>query len=114
MVGMAARRKGPARPVDVALQRLLDLAGKNVPPTRMGREVEIIVAGWSGDAEAEPAQVKEWIEELLETLLTGVADAEEQVADTDKGDAAAVKQADGTLAALTATRDAALRALAAL
>ncbi|MDB5378104.1 MAG: hypothetical protein JWR00_2550 [Rubritepida sp.] len=111
---MAARRKGPARPVDVALKRLLELATKNVPPTRMGREVEIIVAGWTGAAEAEPAQVREWVEDLLETLRTGVADAEEQVSDTDQSDAAAVKQADGTLAALTATRDAALRALSGL
>ncbi|WP_421993143.1 hypothetical protein [Roseococcus sp.] len=111
---MAARKKGPARPVNAALKRLLELTTKNVPPARMGREVEIIVAGWNDAPEADPVQVKEWIEEILETLQTGVADAEEQVSDIDRSDAGAIKQANGTLAALTATRDAALRVLASL
>lgn len=113
-VGMAARRKGPVRPVDAALKRLLELTTKNVPPSRMGREVEIIAHGWSDAPEADPAEVKEWLEELLETLQSGVADAEEQVSDTDSSDAGAVKQANGTLAALAATRDAAQRVLATL
>lgn len=111
---MAARRKQPPRPVDAALQRLLDLATKNAAPSRMAREVEIITAEWSGDAEAEPAEIKERVGELLEVLLSGVADAKEQVSDVDQGDALAVKQADATLAALVATHDAALRVLAQL
>ena len=44
-------------------------------------------------------------------LATGVADAEEQVADVDSGEPAAVKQAAATLAALRATQEATTRAL---
>jgi DNA-binding response OmpR family regulator len=43
-----------------------------------------------------------------------VADAEEQVSDTDAADAPAVKQAAITLAALVATRDATMRAMSGL
>ncbi len=111
---MAARRKLPPRPVDAALQRLLELATKNAAPSRMAREVEIIAAEWSADAEAEPAQVKEQVGELLEVLQSGVADAREQVSDVDQADALAAKQADTTLAALVATHDAAMRVWAQL
>jgi hypothetical protein len=112
MVGMAARRNGPVRPVETALRRLLELAAKSVPPSRMAREVEIIVAEWRRVPEADASEVREQVSELLEQLASGVSDAEEQVSDVDQSDAAAVKQADATLAALLATRDAALRALA--
>ncbi|MDB5414021.1 MAG: hypothetical protein JWR10_2356 [Rubritepida sp.] len=111
---MAARKKAPARPVQAALQRLLDLATKAVPPSRMAREVDIIVREWSTAPEADPTEVKERLDELREQIAVGVADAEEQVSDVDRSEAAAVKQADVTLAALVATHDAAVRALAAL
>ncbi len=111
---MAARRKRPARPVDAAIARLLALAAKGVAPHRMAREVEVIVAEWQGAAEADPDETRERLDELREQIVAGVADAEEQVADVDSSEPAAVKQAGLTLAALVATRDAAIRALAAL
>ncbi len=111
---MAARPKSRISPVDGALHRLLDLAAKAVPPSRMAREVEVIISEWMREPEADPVQIKERVDDLRERVTAGVADAEEQVADVDRSEAAAVKQADATLAALVATRDAALRALAAM
>ena len=95
-------------PLNAALARLLDLAAKAVPPHRMAREVELIVAGW--EAEAEPSLLRDRLDELLEQLSTGVSDAEAQRDDVDTSEPAAVKQAETTLAALVATRDAALAA----
>ena len=42
---MAGRRQRMS-PLDTALVRLADLAGRGVQPARMAREVEVIVAGW--------------------------------------------------------------------
>lgn len=109
---MAARRQARVSPVDTALQRLLALVAKGVQPTRMGREVEVIVAEWRGTPGADPGETKDWLNELREQIVAGVADAEEQVSDADSSEPAAVKQAGLTLAALVATRDATLRALA--
>jgi len=112
---MAARKQRAPRPIDAALTRLLALAAKGVPPSRMAREVELIVAEWVGAASTdERIDVRERMDELLEQLTAGVSDAEEQVASIDASEPAAVKQADLTLATLIATRDAAARALAAL
>lgn len=112
---MAARKQRTVRPIDAALARLLALAGKGVPPGRVAREVESIVAEWLAAAGTdERVDVRERLDELLEQLAAGVADAEEQMASTDGGEPAAVKQADLTLATLVATRDAAARARAAL
>ena len=97
-------------PLNAALQRLMDLAAKAVPSHRMAREVDLIVAGW--ETEADPAMLRERLDELLEQLATGVADAEAQRDDVDSSEAAAVKQAELTLSALVATRDAALAARA--
>jgi hypothetical protein len=108
---MAARRQAPVRPVDTAIARLMALAAKGVQPTRMAREVEVIVAEWLRAPEADPSEAKAWLDELREHIATGVGDAEEQLADIDTSEPAAVKQAQGTLAALVATRDAAQRAL---
>ena len=108
----AGRRPAPARPVDAALQRLLELVAKGVQPTRMAREVEVIVAEWHGTPGADPAETRQRLDELAEQVVAGVADAEEQVSDADSSEPAAVKQAGLTLAALLATRDATLRALA--
>jgi hypothetical protein len=49
---------------------------------------------------------------LREQIAAGVGDAEEQLADVDSSEPAAVRQAQATLAALVATRDAARDALA--
>ena len=106
------KKPRPPRPLDAALKRLLELAAKAVPPHRMAREVDLIVAGW--EAEAEAGELRERLDDLLEQLSTGVADAEAQRDDVDSSEPAAVKQAEATLAALVATRDAALAAHARL
>jgi hypothetical protein len=108
---MAARRTRAVRPIDAALQRLIALAGRGTTPGRMVREVDSIIGEWRASAEADdkfdlPAQ----LEALREQLDAGVAAAEEQVADIDASEPAAVKQATTMLSALVATRDAALAA----
>jgi hypothetical protein len=102
------------RPLDAAIVRLMALAAKGVPPRRVAREVEVIVAEWLHAPDAEPDEVKSQIDELREQIAAGVGDAQEQLADVDTSEAAAVKQAQATLASLIATRDAMHRAMAAL
>lgn len=111
---MATQAKSPVRLVDAALDRLTALAVKGVPAARMAREVEVIVGEWSVLLRADTTAAKGHALELLEQLEAGVVDAEEQVADVDRSEDAAVKQANATLGALIATRDAALRAVASL
>lgn len=111
---MAARRQARVRPVDAAIVRLMALAAKGVPPHRIAREVEIIVAGWLREPDVDPLTAKSWLEEMREQIVAGVADAEEQVSYVDPDDAAAAKQAGLTLAALQASRDAVDRASASL
>lgn len=107
----AATVKSRARPLGAAMQRLLDLAAKAVPPARMAREVGIIITEWKLRDEADV--VGERIAEMLEQLDAGVIDAEEQVSDVDRDQPAAVTQANATLAAITACRNAARDAMAA-
>ncbi|MBX9751036.1 MAG: hypothetical protein K5Q68_15720 [Roseococcus sp.] len=111
---MAARRQARVRPVDAAIVRLMALAAKGVPPHRIAREVEMIVAEWLRAPDADPIEAKGWLDELREQIVVGVADAEEQVSYVDAGEAAAVKQAGLTLVALQASRDAVERASASL
>ncbi len=111
---MAARRQARVRPVDAAIVRLMALAAKGVQPQRMAREVEVIVAEWLRAPEADPSEARAWLDELREQIAIGVGDAEEQLSDIDTSEPAAVKQAQTTLAALVATRDAAERAGAAV
>lgn len=111
---MGARRQARVRPVDAAIVRLMALVAKGVPPHRIAREVEMIVAEWLREPDADPSDAKTWLDELREQIVAGVADAEEQVTYVDPGEAAAVKQAGLTLAALQASRDAVERASASL
>jgi hypothetical protein len=90
------------------------LAAKGVPSRRVAREVEVIVAQWLHAPNVERFEVKSQLDELREQIAIGVGDAEEQLADVDTSEAAAMKQAEATLAALIATRDATQRALASL
>lgn len=110
---MAARRQARVSPVDAAIIRLMALVAKGVQPPRMAREVDVIVAEWLRAPEADPSEAKAWLDELREQVAVGVGDAEEQLSDIDTSEPAAVKQAQATLAALVATRDAAERARAA-
>jgi hypothetical protein len=111
---MAARRPSRRRPLDDAIGRLMSLAARGVQPNRMAREVEAIAGEWLGAEDADPSAVREQLDELRERLAAGVGDAEEQLADIDTSEPAAVKQAQATLAALVATRDATQRALASI
>ncbi len=108
---MASKRQAPAvRPLHAALLRLQALAARGVQANRMAREVEVIVGEWRGVAGTDTSEMRGWLDELHEQLASGVADAEEQVSYVDPSEAAAAKQAQLTLAALVATRDAVARA----
>ncbi len=107
---MAARKPRQVRPVDAALTRLLALAGKGAAPGRMAREVELIAGEWTTAPDADRMEIRERLDELREQLSEGVGHAEEQVADLDSSEPAAMKQASAMLAALVATRDAATQA----
>ena len=109
---MAARGPARVRPVDAAIARLMALVAKAAAPTRIAREVEIIVGEWLALPDADPSLTREWLEELREQIVTGVADAEDQVSYVDASDPGVVKQASLTLAALVASRDALVRAAA--
>jgi len=111
---MVARSKSRIRPIDAATARLMALAARGVPPSRMAREVEVIASEWLKAEDAQPSEIKERLSELGEQLVAGVGDAQEQLADIDTSEPAAVRQAQGTLAALVATRDATQRALASI
>jgi len=98
-------------PVEGAMARLADMAGRGVRPARMEREVEAIVAGWtSGDGTADSEVVLERLTELHEHLLVGVTDAAEQQADVDRSDAAALRHAGLVHAALEGAVEAVVRA----
>ena len=106
-----AARKQRARPLNAALVRLADLAGRGVQPTRMAREVDVIVAGWMGDPDSvDPDQIQERLAGLHEELASGAADAAEQLADVDRSDAGALRHAGLVHAALSAAVEAVERA----
>jgi len=90
-------------PVDAALARLADLAGRGVKPARMEREVEAIVAAWLGvPGPADSDVVAERLAALHEQLAAGTTDAAEQLADVDRSDGAAQRHAGLVHAALVA------------
>nr|WP_314074255.1 hypothetical protein [uncultured Roseococcus sp.] len=92
--------------VATALARLQELAARAASPARMAREVQIILREWSAE-ESDLLAVSSRKTDFLSKLENGVADAEEQLADVDREDRAALLQAETTLAALTACREAA-------
>jgi hypothetical protein len=99
---MAGRRQR-TNPLDAALARLADLAGRGVSPSRIAREVETIVTDWRSDASTvEPAEVSERLTELREQLCTGAEAAAEQVSDIDRSDSVALRHANLVHAALVA------------
>jgi len=98
-------------PLDTALVRLADLAGRGVVPSRMAREVEVIVAGWLSEASpVEPDEVAERLTTMHEQLATGASAAAEQVSDVDADDPAALRHAKLVHAALEAAVEAVERA----
>ena len=106
-----AKGRQQMNPVDAALVRLADQAGRGVQPARMAREVDAVLAAWLDPASGADAEVvAERLAILHEQLSAGASDAAEQVADVDSGDAAAVRQARLVHAALAAALDAVERA----
>ena len=104
----------PMRPLDAALLRLQAMAARGVQPGRMAREVGVIVAEWLAVADADANEIGARLDDLHEQFAAGVIDAQEQVSYVDPDETAAVKQAEITLAALVATRDAVAQARDAL
>jgi hypothetical protein len=109
---MAAGRPQRKRPVEVAIVRLLALAAKGAQPRRMAREVEIIAGEWRGAPDADEGEILARLDELLGQISAGVDDAAEQLSDVDRSEPAALRQAQATLDALIATRDATQREMA--
>ncbi|MCS6921315.1 MAG: hypothetical protein NZM07_05260 [Elioraea sp.] len=105
----AARQR--VRPVDAAIIRLMTIAAKGATGQRMAREVEVIASEWRRAPEHDPEEIAERLDELFGQLAAAVEDAEEGLADVDRSEPAAVKQAKAALDALVATRDAAQRAM---
>ena len=106
-----AKGRQQTNPVDAALARLAEQAGRGVQPARMAREVDAVLAAWLDPASGADAEVvAERLAILHEQLSAGASDAAEQVADVDSGDAAAVRQARLVRAALVAALDAVERA----
>ncbi|TCH99205.1 hypothetical protein EJV46_07935 [Roseococcus sp. SYP-B2431] len=108
---MPAHAKSRARPLDAAVQRIITLAGRAASPSRMAREVEIIIGEWERELGGEVEPIQERVQELHEALVEGASDAEKQVWDVDRSDVAAARQAEATLVALTTCRDAAAQRL---
>jgi len=106
-----AKGRQQTNPVDAALARLAEQAGRGVQPARMAREVDAVVAGWLDPASgADPDEVAERLAVLHEQLAAGTSDAAEQLADVDSSDGAAVRQAGLVHAALVAALNAVERA----
>lgn len=102
-----AKKTRAADPVETALARLLVMIGRGASAARIERELEAIAAEWK--RAAEPSEFAERLEAVRNHVESGVHYAEEQLADADNGEAAALKLAQGTLMTMRATRDAAAR-----
>jgi hypothetical protein len=107
---MAGRRQRIS-PIDAALARLAELAGRGVTPSRLAREVDVIMAGWLSEASPdEPEEVAERLAAMHENLAAGAAAAAEQLSDIDADDPAALRHARLVHAALEAGVEAVERA----
>jgi hypothetical protein len=101
-------------PVDAALARLADLAGRGVAASRMARELDVILADWAGgERPAAPDEVAERLAAMHEQLVAGASDAAEQVGDVDADEPAALRHAKLVHAALLAAVEAVAQAQAA-
>ncbi|MXP66085.1 hypothetical protein E0493_22325 [Roseomonas sp. M0104] len=104
---MAKRPPRPPAPETHALQHLAELAQRAADSGRVRRAVEAMVTDWLMDTPpAEHALIHECIADLHAALAEGVEAAQEQIDDLDRSDAAGQRQAQQSLAALQAARDA--------
>lgn len=99
---MARGATRPADPVKLALSRVALLAQQGVSPGRIQREVNAIVSEWG--VTEEPAELREHVAAMREQIAEGVQDANTQIDDMDRSDAAALRQSQRSLAALVATQ----------
>jgi hypothetical protein len=98
-------------PVEAALARLAGLAGRGVTPSRMAREVEVLLASWrDGDRPAAPDEVAERLATMHEQLAAGASAAAEQLGDLDGDEPAAVRHATLVHASLAAAVEAVMQA----
>jgi len=88
------------------MARIADLVARGAAPARMEREVEAIVAGLLEGGEEAREAARQIIEELRDDMLAGVADTAAMLEDLEHPDAASVRAADRTLAAMRAACDA--------
>lgn len=92
----------PARPQP--LQRIADMIGRAVPPDRVRREAEAMVAALLAGA-GDRIEVGEQLGAMAQQLAEGVEAAREAAADLDRADEAGQRQADAAIASLMAARD---------
>ena len=98
-------------PAEAALARLAGLAGRGVTPSRMAREVEVLLASWrDGDRPAAPEEVAERLTTMHEQLVAGASAAAEQLGDLDGDEPGAVRHATLVHAALEAAVEAVVQA----
>ena len=97
-----------------AMTRIADLVGRGAAPARMQREVEAIVASLLEGGEDQREAARQVLEELRDDMLAGVADTAAMLEDIEHADAASVRNADKTLAAMRAAADALVEAYAGL
>ena len=90
------------------MTRIADQVARGASPARMEREVQAIVATLLDGP--EPAEAREaaklLVEDLRDQMLAGVEDTAAMLEDIDHPDAASVRAADRTLAAMRAAADA--------
>ncbi len=115
---LAKRAQGPKpkAPGKLAMARIADQVARGAAPARMEREIQAIVAGLleGPDPEAARETAKLVIEELRDEMLAGVADTAAMLEDIEHPDAASVRAAERTMAAMRAACDALVEAHAAL
>ncbi len=104
---MARKPTAPASaersPALSAIEQLGRLIQAGTPVARVTRAAQGIASRWRATADADAAL--EWITTLHADLVSGAAEAEEQVGNVDRSDAGEARQADATLAAICAARD---------
>lgn len=109
-----AQAPKPKAPGKLAMARIADLVGRGAAPARIQREVEAIVAGLLEGGEEQREAARQVIEELRDEMLAGVVDTAAMLEDIEHPDAASVRAADKTLAAMRAAADALVEAHAGL
>ncbi len=59
---MTATIKSKIRPLDSAVMRIIQLAGRGAAPSRMAREIELIISEWEQELGGEIAPIRERVD----------------------------------------------------